>query len=114
MLKAVMPLLASAAAHLQGKSLVEICTVYGVRTVLLDDQGHVSQAPAHQDERGHGVEHCALTALTALGTGHAPEAVAASVATHGTRLLREGVDAMPHDACASWMAQRKQGPPAQA
>jgi hypothetical protein len=114
LLKAVMPLLAGAAAHLQGKSLVEICTVYGVRTIAVDNKGDAVPSPAHQDQRGHGSDHCALIALTALGTGHVPEVLAARDTTHTTATVRGTLDASPHDVCATWMAQRQHGPPAQA
>ena len=71
LLKAAMPMLASASAHAQGKAVVEVCTVYGVSLVALDGQ---DPAPASDHLADHGDQHCALSALTALveppaGTG---------------------------------------------
>ena len=108
LLKAAVPLLASASAQLQGKALVEVCTVFGVATVALDIQGP-QPAPAHAAV--HAGDHCALTGLLALA---APEPQLA--AWHGARLDAE--PPLPHlssqagDACATWVARLKHGPPA--
>ncbi len=49
LLKSAMPLLANASAKMQGKALVEVCTVYGVSLVPLDgvlNQGSRAWLPA--------------------------------------------------------------------
>jgi hypothetical protein len=110
LLKSAMPWLASASAELQGKTLVEVCTVYGVSLVPLGAGG--DHEPASGQASDHGGEHCALTALTALADLEPPVLAAASV------LLREA--SPPHappsslaaDACATWVARLKHGPPA--
>ena len=63
LLKSAMPWLASASAQMQGKTLVEVCTVYGV-SLVAPGGGTGEPAPEHASD--HGSEHCALTALTAL------------------------------------------------
>ena len=109
LLKAAMPMLASASAHAQSKAVAEICTVYGVSLVALDGQDH-APVPDHSAE--HGSEHCAISALTALA---APEPVApVVVATAADRSLPPRADSSTQapDACAIWVARLKHGPPA--
>ena len=45
LLKAAMPLIATASAELQGKTLVEVCTVYGVSLLPLATLGQEQPAP---------------------------------------------------------------------
>ena len=109
LLKAAMPMLASASAHAQGKAVVEVCTVYGVSLVALDGQ---DPAPATDHLADHGNEHCALSALTALlepPTGLLPALPAvqpAEPAARGQARL------FAPDASAEWVARLKHGPPA--
>jgi hypothetical protein len=108
LLKAAVPMLASAAAQAQGKALVEVCTVYGVATVGIDGPG---TRPAPDHVGAHGQDHCALTALLAL-TALEPQALALPPETARRPVL--GVphcSPMAHDACATWVARRKHGPP---
>jgi hypothetical protein len=109
LLKSAMPFLADAAAQAQGKTLVEVCTVYGVS--LVPSAGDDRQPPSPDHAGEHRGEHCALTALTALAT--AEPAVFRPVAA-----VRRGVQppsAHPSsgapDACAAWIAQLRHGPP---
>jgi hypothetical protein len=105
LLKAAVPLLASASAEAQGKALVEVCTVYGVKTITLDGD----TAPDHQAT--HAGDHCALSAVMALAAPHA--AVAAKVAPRAPQVLpAPRVAPVAADASARWRAQLKQGPPA--
>ena len=72
LLKAAVPLLATASAHAQGKTLVEVCTVYGVATVALDGAVEAgSDAPMHAALQ-HG-DPCTLSSLLA---GTVPPSVA--------------------------------------
>ncbi|MGY4827405.1 DUF2946 family protein [Sphaerotilaceae bacterium SBD11-9] len=108
LLKAAVPLLASASAQAQGKALVEVCTVYGVATVALDDGG---SQPAPEHATAHAGDHCALNALAALA---APQAAApvAVVTLPATAPPRAHPSAQAPDACATWVARLKHGPPA--
>ena len=107
LLKAAMPLLATASAELQGKTLVEVCTVYGVSLVPLNGQGG---APAPEPMVQHGGEHCALTALTALVAPELPLRAGAPPGGHPPGLLAPRSSSTP-DACATWVARLKHGPP---
>jgi hypothetical protein len=107
LLKAAMPWLASASAQLQGKALVEVCTVYGVALVA-----PVGQEPAHEDGAPHGSEHCALTALGVMAT---PELPALDVVRHSplhdAPLQIGKPSSRVHDSCAAWVARLRHGPP---
>jgi hypothetical protein len=109
LLKGAMPMLASASAHAQGKAVAEVCTVYGVALVALDAQD--DPAPADHPAAGHAADHCALLALAALSVpAHAALAVPAAAP-----LAQAAPPAHPSfqapDACATWVARLKHGPP---
>jgi hypothetical protein len=109
LLKAAVPMLASASAQMQGKTLVEVCTVYGVATVALDDSGEPKQAPA--DHAGaHGSEHCALSAVLALAAPEPGPVIAALAAAESPALPVRAGAPIP-DAEADWIARLKHGPP---
>ena len=111
LLKSAMPWLASASAQMQGRALVEVCTVYGVSLQPQAGTGEHAPASDHGSSE-HGSEHCALTALAALAPIE-PAAFAPAPA-----LLRESARPLAHpssqapDACATWVARLKHGPPA--
>jgi len=109
LLKAAVPMLASVSAQVQGKTLVEVCTVYGVATVALDDSGEPKPVPA--DHAGaHGSEHCALSAVLAFAAPEpAPVIAPAAAGQAPERSVRAGVPAA--DAEADWIARLKHGPP---
>lgn len=113
LLKSAMPFLASASAQAQGKTLVEVCTVYGVSTVEVADaqSDAASHRPAGDLAAPHGGDHCALTALTLLATGEQ----AASAGLPGTALAatlpRSSALPWVPDASATWVARLKHGPP---
>ena len=108
LLKSAMPWLASASAEMQGKTLVEVCSVYGVS--LVSPSGDVGEPkPAHPSD--HGSEHCALTALTAFAGTEPPPLVPAVTALHGTPPPRAHPSSQAPDACATWVARLKHGPP---
>lgn len=108
LLKAAMPLLASASAQLQGKTLVEVCTVYGVSLVPLGAQW---QEPAPGQASAHASEHCALTALTALAAPEPPMLASDPVLLRETSKSRAHPSSQAPDACATWVARLKHGPP---
>ena len=110
LLKAAVPLLASASAHAQGKTVVEVCTVYGVATVALDSGA--SHEPA-SSAAVHG-DHCTLSPLLAFA---APPAGAATPALPGPARDAASVSRRvpePPDACARWVAGLQHAPPARA
>jgi hypothetical protein len=124
LLKAAVPMLASAAAGLQGRPVAEICTVYGVALPASQDPHAAHEHAHHQHHDGHehdshklashSGDHCALTALAALAM---PDACAAA-APPAVRAIAAGV-AIGHepaspDSCARWAARLKHGPPARA
>jgi hypothetical protein len=109
LLKSAMPMLANASAQMQGKSLVEVCTVYGMSLVPL---GSDANEPAPEHRSDHGGEHCALTALTALVTIAPAVFAPAPVLLHETPPPCAHPSSQAPDACATWVARLKHGPPA--
>lgn len=103
-----MPLLASASAHAQGKSLVEVCTVYGVSLVVRPQTG---SEPASDHAAPHGSGHCALTALATLASPEPPAITTAFVLRHKAPTLSVHPASQIPDACATWVARLKHGPP---
>ncbi len=108
LLKSAMPLVASAVAQAQGKNLVEVCTLYGVATVVLDADGQ----PLPAGEHAAGGEHCALSALMALATPDVPPALPGGQVRAAAPPLLLPVAAPCRDACATWVALLHHGPPA--
>lgn len=108
LLKSAMPFLASASAQLQGKALVEVCTVYGV--ALVPQTGDNHELPADH-AGGHGGEHCALTALPVLATAEPPVPAPVALASGSVVPLGAHPSSSAHDAAAAWVARLKQGPP---
>ncbi len=108
LLKSAMPFLANASAQMQGKLLVEVCTVYGVSLVAVDG-GHQPQAPDHDASKAG--DHCALTALTALATPGPAQASPLLSPSQATDPPRAHPSPQAPDACATWVARLKHGPP---
>jgi len=107
LLKAAVPLLAAGSAHAQGKALAEVCTVYGVATVALDG---AESAPASDHAAPHAADHCALGGLIAFApAGAPPTAVAMPDPTGSAEPAQRSPQA--RDACATWVARLKHGPP---
>lgn len=108
LLKSAMPWLASASAQMQGKTLVEVCTVYGVSLVPQGDNGH-APAPDHASDRGG--DHCALTALAALASADPPDLTAAPAPALAAVPMPRRATSPPRDASAAWVARLQHGPP---
>lgn len=118
LLKAALPLLAVGAAQAQGKTLVEVCTVYGVKTVVLDAAGQVLGDAAdldngsHSDSAAPSSDHCVLAGVVAYaapGPSTAIEALPSSLAG-----LPPPATAPPRaalDAAARWAARLHHAPP---
>ena len=112
LLNGAMPLLASASAQAQGKSLVEICTVYGVSLVARSEAGkELGNAPASDHTAPHASEHCALTAFATLASFEPPAITTALVLRHKVPTLLAYPASQAPDACATWVARLKHGPP---
>ena len=122
LLKAAVPMLASAAAGVQGRAVAEICTVYGVAQPAAQDP-HAGDAHAHHLQHdphehdshklaSHSGDHCALTALAALAMPDAPVgALPPPGRVIATVVSTRHEPAAPDD-CARWAARLKHGPPA--
>ncbi|HEY9067820.1 MAG TPA: hypothetical protein VIO33_22740 [Burkholderiaceae bacterium] len=109
LLKAAMPMLASAAAQAQGKALVEVCTTYGVSLMPLDGSAP-DPDPGHSGTQA--ADHCALTALPALVPFDAPPLGVVARASTAERAAPVQVLVEPRpDAAARWAAQLEHGPP---
>ena len=118
LLKAAVPMLASAAAHLQGKSVAQVCNVYGVALPAKhhDHAQHAGHAGHHGEhhsgsDASHKSDHCALTGLAAL----APQPMAPFALPDATQVAIEGATRAPvaiRDAAAAWIARVHHGPPA--
>ncbi len=109
LLKAAVPLLATAAAHSQGKTLVEVCTVYGVATVEVDS-GDTAPVPADHGTT-HGAEHCVLAAVLALNAAEPTPSPWPSVQQGQAPPARASASTASPDATTQWVARLKQGPP---
>jgi hypothetical protein len=136
LLKAAVPMLASAAAGLQGKSVAQICTVYGVATVAAQRSieaqqaahaahaGHVDHASlagydggtdhSHHSAAAHGGDHCALAGLVALAAEDDAAPFVLPPVHRAPVPARASSVCAATDSCALWVARLKQGPPGSA
>ena len=104
LLKSAMPWLASASAEMQGKTLIEVCSVYGVALVPVVDKSGKS-APAHVGE------HCALSAFALLGSSELPALAPVLLSRRDSPVPCAQPGSLAHDACAAWIARLEHGPP---
>ena len=109
LLKAAMPWLAGAAAHAEGKALVEVCTVYGVSLVQTAAAAGGDSEPTHSSDQGR--EHCVLTALTALAQFQPPGIGTTPTKQFDAATYRTHRSARASDACEAWAARLRHGPP---
>lgn len=110
LLKSAMPWLASVSADMQGKALVEVCTVYGVSLKPLGGGGDASQ-PAHEQAADHNDEQCALTVFAAMAT---PGSLPVMSAVADLRVNSPPVafaSVLAPDPAAAWAARLRHGPP---
>jgi hypothetical protein len=120
LLKAAVPMLASAAAAAQGKSVADVCAVYGVALPDPHAQhrghdhahhGHSGHDPASHTLAHHG-DHCALSALAALATPGSAQPAVLVPSVHDAPDGAPRMLARAHDPCARWAARLKHAPPA--
>ncbi len=118
LLKAAMPMLASASAQQQGKTLVEVCTAYGVATVALNAHGDLTPQPQPQPQpqphaaANHGGDHCALSGLLAMAFEAPTDALSGACVAGGGGGLAIGSLVTTPDACAVWATRLHHAPPA--
>jgi hypothetical protein len=131
-LKSAVPMLAAAAATLQGKPVAEICDVYGVATVAAaapaavmehpPGHGHMHShmaapassqhdAPAEHRHASRAGDHCALGGMVAIAAFSAPAVAALDVDDTPGTPASDG-DIAAFDAAARWAALLGHGPPA--
>jgi hypothetical protein len=108
LLKAAVPMLATASAHAQGKPLAEVCTVYGVSTAALGGQ---EPAPTTDHGIAHAGDHCTLSGLLAL-SAPSPAAATRLELQRTPQEFSRPTRPSPPDAFAAWVAQLQHGPPA--
>lgn len=118
LLKAALPLLAVGAAQAQGKTLVEVCTVYGVKTVVLDAAGQVIGEAAdlgdnsHSDSAVPSGDPCVLAGVVAHAAPGTVPWFAGLPSSLGS--LLPPATAPPRaalDAAALWAARLHHAPP---
>jgi hypothetical protein len=109
LLKLATPWVASVAAQQRGVALVEVCSVYGVRTVALPKKG----VPMPAGEAAHGDSgDCVLASvLGAAGLGLHPAAVLLHAPPQAPPWRMAMVLAAPHDASRRWLAAQLHAPP---
>ena len=113
--KAAVPLLAAAAADRQGVSLVQVCTVYGVRTAAVSASMHAGHAqpdvPGDSAPSHGGGDHCALGSLVAGPLPDALPAVLAHAPPQALLATTRWAAPLPADAALRWLAARLHAPP---
>lgn len=116
LLKAAGPALASAVAQSRRVALVEVCTVYGVRTLAVDNAGR--SPPASQgkrmpaEETGAGAaDTCILALLPVLGPPPPLESQRRHASAPEAAQPPGPFSPAPLDASRAWWAGLKQGPP---
>jgi hypothetical protein len=109
LLKLATPWVASVAAQQRGVALVEVCSVYGVRTVALPKNG----VPMPAGEAAHGDSgDCVLASvLGAAGLGLHSAAVLLHAPPQVPPWRVATVLAAPHDASRRWLAAQLHAPP---
>lgn len=110
LMKAAMPLLATASAQAQGKALVEVCSVYGVTTIAVEG-GPPSQGSSSDGKVPHARDHCVVAGVILLGMPALRSQIgAAPLPALPPFTLPDLSDGGP-DAHAMWVARLKHGPP---
>ena len=131
--KSFVPLLAAAAAGLQGKDVADICSVYGVRLAGGTTPAHGGshdihhaagmQMPAAEgnesspqhpatDHAAHSQDHCALTGLAAYAvSGPAAWFSVAPLNGESTRAFFGAALEPRGDASTRWLTARLHAPP---
>lgn len=131
LLKAAVPMLASAAAQARGIPVAEVCDVYGVAIprpagpaahaghhehhehhhAEPDGREHSPDHRGHHSGAAHSGDHCALTALAAFAPpGDIEDPSWAGTSNVPQAGFTPSRDAIP-DATSRWAARLKHGPP---
>ncbi|MCW7540976.1 hypothetical protein OOT46_24445 [Aquabacterium sp. A7-Y] len=114
LLQGAVPLLATLAAEQRGWALVEVCSVYGVRTVVVDQDASGKEKSRLPGQHA-GENRCSLTSLV----GSVALAMrTAAVHLHAPPQALVELDAarrsLPLDPSRRWLMQRLHAPPVQA
>lgn len=112
LLKAAVPLLAVAAARAQGHALVEICSVYGVKTVAVDVQGQPVDADPH--DAAEAGPHCTLAAVLAVAGTVSAVIGSPYAGVQGRERPPEHLPPNRRDRTACWLASLTHAPPSRA
>jgi hypothetical protein len=104
---------ATMAAQQRGVSLVEICSIYGVRTLHVDaDSGTADSDHAPMPAQHAGGFECSLTSVLAgAGLPAALPAMLRHAPQQYVVALPASVPALPVDAVQRWLAARLHAPP---
>jgi hypothetical protein len=120
LLKAAVPMLASAAAAVQGTSVAQVCSVYGVALPDPHAHHHVHDGAQHPGHDGHDPathtlahhgDHCALSGLAALAGPWSPAFVLPRPSGHAAPCTAPRPVALAFDPCARWTARLNHAPP---
>lgn len=127
LLNAAAPMLVAGAAQLRGVSAAEVCPLYGIAQLggqhsrhagMADHQrhshhdGHDSQSSGSHSGESHSGADCALTALAAFAVFDIASPTNAMSTCTSIPAHRFETSNAFNDACATWVARLKHGPPA--
>lgn len=112
--KAVVPAVAVAASQWRGVDLIEVCTVFGVRTLAVSlDAAHAQSVPA--DDHGEGLGESTGCGLVGLALAAGPGAQKlddwALLPQADGSVARQGSQALPPDRVRAWRARLTLAPP---
>lgn len=105
LLNALAPTLSYAMAAGRGGAVVEMCTSFGLKKVVVSRAGEESAPSAMQ-----GIQHCPFC-LSADSASPLPRAASAQPALPGVAGAAVPVSSIIHDPLLSWSAAHKRGPP---
>jgi len=110
LLKAATPLLATLSARERAVPLAEICSVYGVRSVALEEPSGTSKPRPSEHASS---EHCVLTPLLGAAMLTAPAGAAVQLHAPAQPLFQPPAanSPLPPDAGLAWLAGRTRAPP---
>jgi hypothetical protein len=106
LLNALAPTLSYAMAAGRGAAVVEMCTSFGLKKVVVSKAGEESAPSAMQ-----GIQHCPFCLSADSASAPPPGAVSALPALPDAVSAAVPVSSIIHDPLLSWSAAHKRGPP---